>query len=53
MTKLCRQQAEDILNNDNENVTTLDKVILDIENIRGLNVAAVSHTTVQVTRLLL
>jgi hypothetical protein len=30
----------------------LDKVKPDIENIRGLNLAAVRHTTVQVTRLL-
>jgi hypothetical protein len=29
----------------------LDKVKLDIENIRGLNLAAVKHTTVQVTRV--
>jgi hypothetical protein len=30
---------------------TLDKVKPDIENIRGLNLAAVKHRTVQVTRL--
>jgi hypothetical protein len=29
----------------------LDKANPDIESIRGLNVAAVKHTTVQVTRL--
>jgi hypothetical protein len=29
----------------------LDKAKLDIENIRGLNLAAVKLTTVQVTRL--
>jgi hypothetical protein len=33
--------------------TTLDKAKRDIENIRGLNLAAVRHTTVQETRLLL
>jgi hypothetical protein len=32
---------------------TLDKANLDTRNIRGLNLAAVKHTTVQVTRLLL
>jgi hypothetical protein len=32
---------------------TLDKTNPDTGNIRGLNVAAVKHTTVQVTRLLL
>jgi hypothetical protein len=32
---------------------TLDKANRDIENIRGINLAAVKHTTVQVTRLLL
>jgi hypothetical protein len=31
----------------------LDKAKPDTENIRGLNLAAVRHTTVQVTRLLL
>jgi hypothetical protein len=32
---------------------TLDKANPDTESIRGLNMAAVKHTTVQVTRLLL
>jgi hypothetical protein len=31
----------------------LDKAKADTENRRGLNLAAVRHTTVQVTRLLL
>jgi hypothetical protein len=31
----------------------LDKAKCDVENIRGLNLAAVRHTTVQVIRLLL
>jgi hypothetical protein len=31
----------------------LDKASRDTGNIRGLNLAAVKHTTVQVTRLLL
>jgi hypothetical protein len=33
--------------------TTLDKANTDKENTRGLKLAAVKHTTVQVTRLLL
>jgi hypothetical protein len=32
---------------------TLDKVNRDTGHIRGLNLAAVKHTTLQVTRLLL
>jgi hypothetical protein len=51
MTKLCRQQAEVILNHDNQMFAILVKAKPDIENIRGLNLAAVRHTTVQVTRL--
>jgi hypothetical protein len=34
-------------------LATLDKANPDTGNIRGLNLAAVKHTTVQVTRLLL
>jgi hypothetical protein len=49
--KLCRQQAEVIQNNENKNVRS--KANCDTGNIRGLNLAAVKHTTVQVTRLLL
>jgi hypothetical protein len=53
-TKLCRQQAEVTINHDNENVRyILDKAKPDIENIRGLNLVAVEHTTIHVTRLLL
>jgi hypothetical protein len=33
--------------------STLDKVNSDIGNIRGLNLVAVKHTNVKVTRLLL
>jgi hypothetical protein len=32
---------------------TLDKANRDTGNIRGLNLAEIKHTTVQVTRLLL
>jgi hypothetical protein len=53
ITKLCRQQAEVIQNYENANARTLDKTNRDAGNIRGLNLAAVNHTTVQVTRLLL
>jgi hypothetical protein len=41
--KLCRKQAEVIQNHEN-------KVKTDIENIRGLNLAVVKPTTVQVTK---
>jgi hypothetical protein len=34
-------------------LATLDKVHPDTGNIRDLNLTAVTHTTVQVTRLLL
>jgi hypothetical protein len=51
MTKLCRQQAEAILNHDNEIVRNIGQG--EARHIRGLNLAVVRHTTVQVTRLLL
>jgi hypothetical protein len=50
MTKLCRQQAEIILNHDNENVRNIGQGEV---RRRGLNLAAVRHTPFQVTRLLL
>jgi hypothetical protein len=53
MTKLFGQQAEVIQNHENAMFATLDKENRDTENIRGLNLAAVKHTTVQMTRLLL
>jgi hypothetical protein len=49
--KLCRQQAEVIKNHDNENVRTIGQGDPDRGNIKGINLAAVKHTTVQVTRL--
>jgi hypothetical protein len=52
MTKLCRQQAEVILNHDSENVI-LHNAKPDIKNIRVIKLAAVRYATVQVTRLLL
>jgi hypothetical protein len=50
ITKLCRQQAEVIQNVRMQIFTTLDKAKPDTGNIRGLKLAAVKHTTVQVTR---
>jgi hypothetical protein len=44
ITKLCKQQAEVIQNHENANVHNTG-------NIRGLNLVAVKHTTVQLTRL--
>jgi hypothetical protein len=51
MTKLCRQQVEVIQNHENANIRNIGQG--EPENIRGLNFAAVKHTTVHVTRLLL
>jgi hypothetical protein len=51
ITKLCRQQAEVIQIMRMKMFATLDKVNPDTENIRGFNLAAVKHTTVQVSRL--
>jgi hypothetical protein len=51
ITKLCRQQAEVIQNHENEMFATLDKARPHTENIRGLNLAAVTCTTVQVPKL--
>jgi hypothetical protein len=53
ITKLCRQQAEVIQNHENAKFATLDKANCDTGNMRSLNLAAVSHSTVEVTRLLL
>jgi hypothetical protein len=50
ITKLCRQQAEVILNHDMKMFATLNKAKPYTENTRGLNLAAVKHTTVQVSR---
>jgi hypothetical protein len=51
ITKLCRQQAEVIQNHDNENVRNTGQGEARHRSIRGSNLAAVMHTTVQVTRL--
>jgi hypothetical protein len=51
ITKLCRQQAEGIQNYRNENVRNIGKAKPNTENIRGLNLAALKATTVQVTKL--
>jgi hypothetical protein len=49
ITKLCRRQAEVILNHENQMYVQLDKDKPGIGNIRGLNLAAVKSTTVQVS----
>jgi hypothetical protein len=49
ITKLCRQQAEVIQNHDNENVRNIGQ---GEARQRGLNLAAVKHTSVQATGLL-
>jgi methionine aminopeptidase len=50
ITKLCRHQVEVIQNHENANVRDFGKTKPDTENIRGLSLAAVKRTTVQVTR---
>jgi hypothetical protein len=52
ITKLYRQQAEGLQNHHNENVRNTGQGEPDIDSIRGLNMAAVKLTTVQMTRLL-
>jgi hypothetical protein len=49
--KLCRQQTEVVQNHEHEQIRILDKAKLGIENMRGLNLAAVQLTTVQETKL--
>jgi hypothetical protein len=51
ITKLCRQQAEVIKITIMRMFATLDKAKPDIESIRGLNLAAVTCTTVHVSRV--
>jgi hypothetical protein len=51
ITKSCRQQEEVIQNHENENVRYIGQGNPDTENVRGLNLAAVMCTTVQVSRL--
>jgi hypothetical protein len=53
MTKLCRQQAEVILNHGNENVRNIGQGEADTGSTRGLSLAAVRHTIVTGTRLTL
>jgi hypothetical protein len=49
ITKLCMRQAEVILNHENPKYVQLDKENPGTGNIRGLNLAAVKPTTVQVS----
>jgi hypothetical protein len=51
ITKLCRQQVEVIQNHENANIRNIGQGEPNTGNIRGLNLAAVKHATVQVTRL--
>jgi hypothetical protein len=51
MTKLSRQQAEDIQNHENENVRNAGQGEARHRKYKRLNLAAVMRTTVQVTRL--
>jgi hypothetical protein len=51
ITKLCRQQAEVTQNDHNPNVGNIGQGELNTENMRGLNLVAVSLTTVQVNKL--
>jgi hypothetical protein len=50
-TKLFRKQAEVVQNHENANIQTLDKANPDTGNIRSLNLEAVKHMIIQVTRL--
>jgi hypothetical protein len=49
ITKFCRQQAEVQQNHENEHVRSIEQGEPGIENIKGLNLAVVKLTTVQVT----
>jgi hypothetical protein len=51
ITKLCRQQAKSYKIMRMNMFEVWDKAKPDIENIRGLNLAVVKLTTVQVTKL--
>jgi hypothetical protein len=46
ITKLCRQQADVIRNHENDYVRGIGQGEPDIENIKGLNLAAVKLTAV-------
>jgi hypothetical protein len=48
VTKLCRRQAEVILNHENPNYMQLDKDKAGLGSTKGFNLAAVRPTTVQV-----
>jgi hypothetical protein len=50
--KLCRRQAEIVHNHENENLRNIGQGETHTENIKGLNLAVVIYTTVQVSRLL-
>jgi hypothetical protein len=52
ITKLCRQQAEIIQNHCNKNVRNIGQGEANHRKYKRLKLAAVKHTTVQVSRLL-
>jgi hypothetical protein len=49
ITKLYRQQAEVIQNNENVHVPNINQGVAQHGNITGINLAAVKHKTVHVT----
>jgi hypothetical protein len=51
ITKLCRKKQKSYKTVILNIFATLDEAKPETENVRGLNLAAVKHTTVQVTRL--
>jgi hypothetical protein len=51
ITKLCRQQAEVIQTHENEHDRNNGQGQTNVENVRGLNLAAVKLTSVQVPKL--
>jgi hypothetical protein len=51
VTKLCRKQAEVIQNHENVNVRYIGQAKPSTENIKGLNLAVVICTIIQVSRL--
>jgi hypothetical protein len=53
ITKLCKQQAKVIQNHENANVPNIGQGKAQRKNYKGLNLAAVKCTIIQVSRLLL
>lgn len=51
ITKLCRKHTEVIQNHENENVPNIGESEASQEHIRGLNLAPVKFSAVQMTKL--